>query len=63
MPDAPTDSRSVYAAEIVVQMLRDWTRTPDLTASRRDRIVLPQAFDATPPEDGAADDSDHVTSD
>ena len=63
MPDAPTDSRSVYAAEIVVQMLRDWTRTPDLTASGRDRIVLPQAFGVAPPDHHTTDHSGHAASD
>ena len=60
---APTDSPGVYAAEVEALMPGGWTLTLDLSAPRRDRIVLPQAFGVAPPDHHTTDHSGHAASD
>ena len=43
-----TDTPGLYATEIEIEMLGDWTLTLDLSAPRRDRVVLRYLFEGTP---------------
>jgi len=47
----PTDTPGLYVADVKIDMLGDWTLTLDLSAPRRDRVVIPYHFKAHPSAD------------
>ena len=60
VPAEPTDTPGSYTAVLDLQMHGGWTLTLDVTAPRRDRIVLPYMFEAKPTGGQDADHKGHA---
>ena len=54
-----TETPGLYSADIEIEMPGDWTLTLDLSAPRRDRVMLPYRFEAQADGHQATDHSGH----